>query len=91
MYVYGDTLFKNLLLQNHKSDDLETWHTAKGLEPYNNYINDDPGLSLTYLTTKSNLFISAFTLENLENNHNIRRSKFTEIDSNLSRRYWGDL
>ena len=29
MSIYGKT-FKNLLLQNHKSYDLETWHVAWG-------------------------------------------------------------
>ena len=33
------------------------------LEPYKSYINDDPGLALTYYTARSALFIYAFTLE----------------------------
>ena len=44
------------------SDGLETWHTSKRDEPYNVCINDDPGLTLTF-TTRSTLFILAFTLE----------------------------
>ena len=28
----------------------------KGLEPYKIYINDDPGLTLTYFMARSNLF-----------------------------------
>ena len=28
--IYDEKNFENLLLQNHKSDDLETWHSAKG-------------------------------------------------------------
>ena len=31
MPIYGKTL-KNLLLQNHKSYDLETWHVALGTQ-----------------------------------------------------------
>ena len=30
MPIYGKKTFKNLLLQNHKSYDLETWHVALG-------------------------------------------------------------
>ena len=43
---------KNLLLQNQKSYDLETWHVASGLKLYIVYINDDPGLTLTYFNGK---------------------------------------
>ena len=47
MPIYGKNL-KKLLLQNQKSYDLETWHVASG------YINDDPGLTLTYFMARSN-------------------------------------
>ena len=53
--------FKNLLLQNQKSYDLETWHW--GLKLYKVYINDDPGLTLTYFTARSNLVPYAFVWE----------------------------
>ena len=53
MPIYGKN-FKNLLLQNQKSYDLETWHVALGLKLYKVYINDDPGLTLTYFTARSN-------------------------------------
>ena len=46
MPIYGKKL-KNLLLQNHKSYDLETWHVASGTQALQMYINDDPGLTLT--------------------------------------------
>ena len=49
MPIYG----KNLL-QNQKSYDLETWHAASGTQALQVYINDDPGLTLTYFTTRSN-------------------------------------
>ena len=48
MPMYGKKPFKNLPLQTHKSDDLQTWHTAEGtwplqkkrLEPYKkNWLN----------------------------------------------------
>ena len=55
--------FKNLLLQNQKSYDLETWHVALGLQALQNYINDDPGLTLTYFTARSNLVPYAFVWE----------------------------
>ena len=35
----------------------------KGLEPYRFYINDDPGLTLTYFTARSNLVPMAFEYE----------------------------
>ena len=44
--------FKNLLLQNQKSYD--------PMKLYKVYINDDPGLTLTYFTTRSNLVPYAF-------------------------------
>ena len=48
MPIYGKKL-KNLLLQNQKSYDLETWHVTSG------YINSALGLTLTYFTARSNL------------------------------------
>ena len=42
--------FKNLLLQNQKSYGLETWRVALGTQALQIYINDDPGLTLTYFT-----------------------------------------
>ena len=44
--------FKNLL-QNQKADYLGTWHL--GDEAYQICSNDDPRLTLTYLTSRSNL------------------------------------
>ena len=38
---------KNLLLQNYKSYDLETWHVAS-------VTHDDARLTFTYFTAKSN-------------------------------------
>ena len=53
--------FKNLLLQNQKTFDLETWHVALGTQALLVYVNDDPGLTLTYFTSRSNWV--AFTFE----------------------------
>ena len=53
MPIYGKTL-KNLLLQNRKSNELETWHVALVTHVLQVYINDDPWLTLTYFTTRSN-------------------------------------
>ena len=44
------------LLQNRKYDDLETLHGVyRGCKPYKIYINDDPGLTLTYFIVRSSL------------------------------------
>ena len=49
MPIYGKNL-KNLLLQNQKPYDLESWHVASRTQALKVYINDDPGLTLTYFT-----------------------------------------
>ena len=51
---------QTLLLQNKKSYDLETWHVASGPKHYKAYINDDPGLTLTYFTARSNWVTCTF-------------------------------
>ena len=40
--------FKNLLLQNQKVNDFETWCEASVTV----YINHDPGMTLTYFTAR---------------------------------------
>ena len=57
-------ILKNLLLQNQKSYDLETWHVASGTQALQSYINDDPGLTLTYFTARSNWVTCTFEWEN---------------------------
>ena len=54
---------KNLLLQNQKSYDLETWHVAFGTQALQSLYNDDPGLTLTYFTARSNLVPYVFVWE----------------------------
>ena len=57
------TLKKKFLLRNQKANDLETLYAASGAEYYQVCSNDDPGLTLTYFTTGSNLVPYAFVLE----------------------------
>ena len=52
--------FKNLLLQNQKADDLGTWYVASGMWGLPSLFNDDLRLTLTYLTSRSNLLPNAF-------------------------------
>ena len=51
---------KNLLLRNQKTDDLETWYATPGARILPNCSNDNPGLTLTYFTARSNLVPYAF-------------------------------
>ena len=55
--------FKNLLLQNQKFYDLETWHVALGTQARQSLYNDDPGLTLTYFTARSYLVPYVFVWE----------------------------
>ena len=59
MPIYGKNL-KNLLLWNQTADDLKSWYAAWVLEYYHVYSNDDPRLTLTYFTARSNLVPYAF-------------------------------
>ena len=52
--------FKTLLLSNQMFHDLKTWHAALGTQALQICINDDPGLTLTDLTARSNWVIYAF-------------------------------
>ena len=65
--------FKDLHLQNKKSDDLEFWH---GLRVYKVYINHEPGLTLTYLMSRSNLILNAFKWGKIEK-LNLCQSQYT--------------
>ena len=40
---------KNLLLQNQLTEGLETWYVARGTSYYQDYSNDEVGLTLTFL------------------------------------------
>ena len=54
---------KNLLLRNQKADDLKLGMQHRVLKYYQFCSNDDPGLTLTYFTTRSNLVPYAFVWE----------------------------
>ena len=59
-------ILKNLLLWNQMADDLETLYAASGarvLKYYQVCSNDDPVLTLTYFTARSNLVPYAFEWE----------------------------
>ena len=43
---------KSFLLQNHWADCIETWYVVSGELVQIVYINDDPGLTLTYFYGK---------------------------------------
>ena len=61
--------FKNLLLLNGQSYDLETWHVHQGLKLYKICINDDLGFTLTYFTARSNLVAYMFEWGKLLQSH----------------------
>ena len=54
MPIYGKTL-QNLLLWNRRADFHETWYIASGSLPIIVCSNDDPEVTLTYFTARSNL------------------------------------
>ena len=60
MPINGKNLKKNLLLRNQKTDDLETWYAASGARVLPICSNNEPGLTLTYFTARSNLDPYAF-------------------------------
>ena len=56
-------MLKNLLLQNQKANDLESWYVASGARVLPSFLNDDPKLILTYFTARSSLVPYAFVWE----------------------------
>ena len=58
--------FKNLLLPNRWADFRETWYVAFGSSAHQSFSNNDPGLTLTYLTARSNFVIWAFQNEKVK-------------------------
>ena len=60
--TYMVKTLNNLLLWNQKACDLETWYVASGARVLPSS-NDDPGLTLTYFTGRSNLVPYAFLWE----------------------------
>ena len=57
--IYGKNHLKNLL-QNQKAGDLGTWYVAFWMLAYQVCSNYDPKLTLTYLTSRSNLLPNAY-------------------------------
>ena len=51
------------------SYDLNPWHVASVTQAQKVYINDDPGLTLTFLTARSNRVICTFEWEKLLQSH----------------------
>ena len=60
MPVYGKNPLKIFFSRTVSQMTLKLRKKQKGLEPYKNYINDDPGLTLTYFMARSNLVPKAF-------------------------------
>ena len=54
MPIYMVKTLKNLFLQNRQANFHETWYVASGILPIIVCINDDPGVTLTYFTARSN-------------------------------------
>ena len=54
--IYGQNLKKSLV----SSYDIETWHAVLEPQARQGLYNDDPRLTLTYFTTRSNLVVNAF-------------------------------
>ena len=57
--------FKNLLSRNQWADFDETWYEASETQPIIFCSNDNPGLTLTYFTARSNFATLAFIWENV--------------------------
>ena len=63
-----------MYVQNQKFCDLEICMQYRGLQLYKVCINDDTGLTLTYLTTRSNLVSYAFEFGKLLQNQLIGKT-----------------
>ena len=66
VYIIGFDLMTRMAIMPIYNKKKKTFknHLLKGLEPYKVHIDDDPGLTLAYFTTRSTLFAYAFTWEN---------------------------
>ena len=51
------------LVRNQKACDLETWYVASGTRVLPSVFNNDPGLTVTYFTARSNLVSYDFVCE----------------------------
>ena len=68
-----------------KSYDFETWHTALETEALQSYIDDDPGLTLSYFTTMSNYYKVFYWKNVLEKYNCIQVSK---LDNDVLEWFW---
>ena len=63
--INSKNLLKNLLIQNQKSYDFETWHEYQAMELYKVCINHDRGMTLTFFTARSTWVAHAFEWETI--------------------------
>ena len=63
MPIYGKNSLKIFFSRIVSQMALKLGRKQKGLDPYKSYINDDPGLILTFFTTRSNLVPKVFEWE----------------------------
>ena len=59
--IYGKNLLK--IFSRTRRQDLETWYSIGVVWAYQVCSNDDPKMTLTYLTSRSNLLPNAFEWE----------------------------
>ena len=62
--IHGPEIYKNHLPRTLRVDDFKLGILHRHLEPYNIYTNGDPGLTLPFLWSRSNVFPNAFVLKN---------------------------
>ena len=63
MPIYGKNLKKIFFSGKQKAHDLESCYAALGTQYYQVCSNDDPGLTMTYFTARSNFVPYAFVWE----------------------------
>ena len=71
--LYMIKALKNLL-QNQKADDFGIWYAASGARVLLSLFSDDPGLTLTYFTARSNFVLCAFVWEK-----NVKQCTFQKL------------
>ena len=69
MPIYRKNVLKIFFSRTVSQMTLKLGRKQKGLESYKNFVNDDPGLTLTYFTTRSNLVPKAFEWEKCKTVH----------------------
>ena len=69
MPIYGKKPLKIFFSRTRSPMILKLGMKHRGLKPYKVYINDDPGLTLTYFTSRSNWDACTFELGKLLQSH----------------------